>query len=120
MTADDLADRWAAIDLPRRFRIGGTTLTASVCVSSRAEVEEGQGPPDALPSSDFRHDNRLHVVAAVETDQAKLRAQAVLGEPGPSDLDAVGHRLGIPRPGHPIRIEPDHEHTESEGRYVHP
>ncbi len=64
-------------------------------------------------------DDRLYVVAAVETEQTELGPDALFDEPGTSFLDTVCYRLGIPRPGHPIRIEPDHEYTESEGRCVH-
>lgn len=76
---------------------------------------------DALPllRTKGSGDNRLYIVATVKTDQTELSPHAVFDEPGPSDLNAVCYRLWVPRPGHPIRIEPDHEHTESGGRCVH-
>jgi hypothetical protein len=51
--------------------------------------------------------NRRYVIAPVEAEQARLNAEAVLSEPGNSDLDRVGYGLGIPRTGDPVRIEPD-------------
>ena len=76
---------------------------------------------DALPRPRAKGSgyDRLYVVATVETEQTELSPHALFDEPGPSDFNAVHYRLGVPRPGHPIRIEPDHEHTESEGRCVH-
>jgi hypothetical protein len=76
---------------------------------------------DALPRlrAQGSGDDRLHVIATVETEQTEFSPHTVLDEPGPSDFDAVCHGLGIPRPGHPVRIEPDHEHTRSERRLIH-
>ncbi len=54
-------------------------------------------------------DNRFHVVASVETDQAGLNAYTMLSEFGQSRLDCLGYRLGVPWPGHPVRIKPDDE-----------
>lgn len=76
---------------------------------------------DALPRLRAKGggDDRLYLVAAVETEQTELSPHAVFDEPGPSDFDAVCYRLGVPRPGHAIWIEPDHEHAECEGRCIH-
>lgn len=76
---------------------------------------------DALPRLRAKGsgDDGLYVVATVEAEQTELSPHALFDEPGPSDFNAVCYRLGVPRPWHPIRIEPDHEHTESEGRCVH-
>jgi len=76
---------------------------------------------DALPGlrADGSGDDCLYVVATVETDQAEHSPHAMFDEPGPSDFNAVCYRLGVPRPRHPIRIEPDHEHLQVEGRCVH-
>ena len=76
---------------------------------------------DALPrpGSQGSGHHRLHVVAAVEAEQAGLSTYAVVGEPGHSHFNGICHRLGVPRPGHPIRIEPDHEHARRGGRCVH-
>jgi hypothetical protein len=76
---------------------------------------------DALPTPGAKGsgDYCLYVVATVETDQAELSPHAMLDEPGPPDLHAVRYRLRIPRPRHPIRIEPDHEHPQFEGRRLH-
>lgn len=51
----------------------------------------------------------FHVVTSIKTDEAGLEAHAMFGELGQSRLDRLGYRLGIPRPGHSIRIEPDDE-----------
>ena len=64
-------------------------------------------------------DDNLHVVAAVQAEQASPNADAVLREPGYPHLDCVGYRLGIPRPGNPVRIEPDHEDLGYQGYRVH-
>jgi len=76
---------------------------------------------DALPRLRAKRsgDDRLYVVATVETEQTELSPHALFGEAGPSDFDAVCYRLGVPRPGHPIRIESDHEHAGCAGRCVH-
>jgi len=76
---------------------------------------------DALPGlcAKRRREDRLHVVTAVEADQAEHSPDTVGDEPGPPDFDAVRHRQRIPRPRYPIRIEPNHEHTRYEDRYVH-
>jgi hypothetical protein len=76
---------------------------------------------DALPRlrAQGRGDDGLHVVAAIEADQAEISANATLHEPGPSDLNAVCDRLGVPRSWHPIWIEPDHEHPRCEIRSRH-
>src|SRR5215207_749678 len=73
---------------------------------------------DALPPSGAQgvSDDRLHVVAAIEAEQAGLNADAVLGEPGYADLNRLGHRLGIPWPGNPVRVESDHENPGSRSR----
>ena len=73
---------------------------------------------DALPELGAKGsgDDRLYVVAAVEAEQAELSPHAVFDEAGPSGFDAVRYRLRVPGTGHPIRIEPDHEHAEGEVR----
>ena len=76
---------------------------------------------DALPGlcAKRRREDSLHVVTAVEADQAEHSPDTVDDEPGPPDFDAVRDRQRIPRPRYPIRIEPNHEHTRYEDRYVH-
>ena len=71
------------------------------------------------PGTQGGGDDRLHVVAPVKAEQASLNADAVLSESGYSHLDCGGNRLGVPGPGNPIRIEPDHEDPGSEGCRVH-
>jgi hypothetical protein len=76
---------------------------------------------DALPWSGTQGsgDDRLHVVASVEAEEASLNAEAVLSESSYSHLDRVGYRLGVPGPGNPIRIEPDYENSRCQGCRVH-
>jgi len=71
------------------------------------------------PGAKCSSDDRFHIVAAVEANQAGLSAYAVFGESGHSRLDRVCYWLGIPWPGNPIRIEPDNEHAGGGGRDVH-
>ncbi len=54
-------------------------------------------------------DHCFNVVASIKTDEAGLDAHVMFGELGQSRLDRLRCRLGIPRPGHPIRIESDDE-----------
>jgi hypothetical protein len=54
-------------------------------------------------------DDRLHVITSISADEAGLDTHAMFGELGQSSLDGLSHRLGIPRPGHPIWIESDYE-----------
>ena len=44
-------------------------------------------------------DDRLHVVAAAQTEQAGLDANALLSELGHINLDGIGYWLGVPGPG---------------------
>ena len=64
-------------------------------------------------------DDRPHVVAAVQTEQAGLDANALLSELGHTNLDGIGYWLGVPRPGHPVRIEPDHKDTGLRSCRIH-
>ena len=63
-------------------------------------------------------DDRLHVVAAVETEQARVNADAVLREPSYAHLDCVGHWLGILGTGNPVRIKPVHQDPGHRNRCV--
>jgi hypothetical protein len=54
-------------------------------------------------------DDRRHVIAPVQADQACLDADTVLREPGYARLDRFGYRPGVPRSGNPVRIEPNHQ-----------
>lgn len=76
---------------------------------------------DALPglSAKGTSDDRLHIIAAVKADQAEHGPDAVSDESRLPDFDAICYWLRIPWPRHPIRIEPDHEHTRGEDRSVH-
>ena len=64
---------------------------------------------DALPGMGLQRvaDDRFHVVASIETDQAGLNTNTMFSEFGQSRLDRLGYRLGVPWPGHPIRIKPN-------------
>lgn len=64
-------------------------------------------------------DDRPHVVAAVQTEQAGLDANALLSELGHTNLDGIGYWLGVPRPGNPVRIEPDHKDTGLRSCRIH-
>ena len=66
---------------------------------------------DALPGMGLQRtaDDRFHIVASVEADQAGLNANAMFSEFGQSRRDRLGYRLGVPRPGHPIRIKPNNQ-----------
>lgn len=66
---------------------------------------------DAIPRMGSQRipDDRFHVVTSIKADQAGLDAHAMFGELGQSRLDRLGYRRRVPRPGHPIRIQPDHE-----------
>jgi len=76
---------------------------------------------DALPRPGTQDsgDDRRHVVAPVEAEQASLNAEAVLIEPGYARLDGVGYRLGVPGPGNPVRIEPDDQDPGCRACRVH-
>ena len=63
------------------------------------------------PGTEGRRHDGFNIVGPIKAEEAELSPQTVLDEAGPPDLDAVGHRPGVPRPWHAIRIEPDHEHT---------
>ncbi|MFJ9721476.1 hypothetical protein ACIRP3_01890 [Streptomyces sp. NPDC101209] len=52
-------------------------------------------------------DDYFYVVTSVKADEAGLDGHVVFGELGQSHLDRFGYRLGVPRPGQPIRIKPD-------------
>lgn len=54
-------------------------------------------------------DDCFYVVTPIKGDEAGLDVHAMVGELGQARLDGLGHRLGVPRPGHPVRIKPDDE-----------
>src|SRR6476620_8054596 len=92
---------------------GACRWTRLITVSNRCRSWYTATDDDALPpmSAQRGGDDGVHVVAAVEAEQAELGGQAVFDESGSPGLDALGHRCGVPRPGHPIRVEADHEHA---------
>ena len=65
------------------------------------------------------HD-RLDVVAPVEPEQAGFDPDPGVGETSHADGDRVGHGCGVPSPGHPVRVEPDHQDPWLESGGVHP
>jgi hypothetical protein len=71
------------------------------------------------PRAQGMADDRFHVVAVAEAEQAALDADAVLGESSYAGLDCVGYRLRVPGPGNPIRVKADHEDAGYRGCYVH-
>lgn len=66
---------------------------------------------DVLPPSAARGlaDDRLHVVATIQAEQARLHADAVLTESSHAQCDRLGDRLRVPVPWDPVRVEADHE-----------
>jgi hypothetical protein len=65
-------------------------------------------------------DDRLDVVAPVEAEQAGLRPDPGISEPRHAESDRLRYRCGVPRPGHPVRVEPDHQDARLRSGAVHP
>ncbi len=74
-------------------------------------VPQATADSDALPCVGLQctADDRFHVVASIETDQAGLDPNTMHGELSQPHLDRLGNRLGVPWSGHPRRVESDHE-----------
>src|SRR5215475_3782074 len=76
---------------------------------------------DAVPRPGLKRggDPSLDVVAAVETYQAGVCIEAVVGKSCHTDRDRVRDRLWVPWAGHPIRIETDDENVKLRNHVTH-
>jgi len=62
----------------------------------------------------------LDVVTPVEPEHAAFHPDPGIAETSHADGNRVGHRSGVPGPGHPVRVEPDHQDPWLGSGGVHP